>query len=237
MNAKRRSNRSGAGWIAALTLCGALWSAAAPAQAQSGKIGTVLGVPLSDLESFRLANSVRGVDSFGQAVQPNDVTVLHISSDAGSPINGAVATVSITRQGTGLKAWRVYFPQSAGGGISPLYQYINAGDSFTNPRVVGGVVQMDVRQPNTGDFTVEDARFMLIPIHRVISLERENPGVQFAVVHAQQMASNFGPLGVQLIAVEESSAARLKLPSDLTSTLQALNSNINVGPGNLAQVR
>jgi hypothetical protein len=238
MNGTRRSNRSAAGWIAALTLCGALGSAGTPAQAQTGRIGTVLGVPLNKLDDFRRANHSTGTDGYGHPVSPNDVIVLHVSPEVGAPINSAVATVSISQQGTSLKAWRVYFPQEADGSISPLYRYINPGDSFTNPRVLnGGVVQLDVRQPNTGDFSVEDVRFILIPIHRIFGLVRENPKARFGIVHAQQLANTFG---VQLIAIDERSAARLRLPkppSDLTASILALNTNISVGPRNLARVR
>jgi hypothetical protein len=218
-----------------VTLCGASLSLTTTAQAQNGRIGTVLGVRLGELPSFRLANSVRGVDAFGNVVQPNDVTVLHVSAVAGAPINSAIATVSVTQRFTGLKAWRVYFPR-VGNGISPYYQYINGGDSFTNPRFFNnvGVVQVDVRQPNTGSFLVENARFLLIPIHRIISLQRENPGATFEVVHAQRMASSFGSFWVQLVAVDESTATRLRVPTDLAVAIRVLNSNISVGPGNLA---
>ena len=91
-----------------------------------------------------------------------------------------------------------------------------------------------MRQPNTGSFLLENARFFLLPIYRVISLERENPGGRFEVVHAQRMASGFGAFWVQLVAVDEFTASRLRVPNDLAGAIRVLNSNISVGPGNLA---
>lgn len=230
-NAKQCRNRRWGYWMALVTLCGTSLSLTTTAQAQNGRIGTVLGVPLNKLEDFRRANNSTGADAFGNLVQPNDVAVLHVSRQAGSPINSAIATVSITQRGTGLKAWRVYFPQETDGNISSLYRYINAGDSFTNPRVMGngGVVQMDVRQPNTGDFFVEDMRFMLIPLNSVGAID-----MNLQMVHAQRMPNNFGAFWVHLIAIGESRATELTIPTDMAGIIQTLNSNINVGPGNLA---
>jgi hypothetical protein len=224
-----------------LTLCGALCSAATPAQAESLKIGTVLGIPLSELEAFRRANTTIGSGFYGERVPANDVAVLHISAAAGAPINGAVATVSITQQDSDLKAWRVYFPSSGDNSISPLYQYINARDSFTNPRSlitnVGGVLQMDVRQENPGSFDLDSVRFLLLPRSAYGSLQTENPRARFAVVHEQVMTNNFGPFWAQVVAIDLDHTQRLKIPSSLTGAIQALNSNLSIGPGNLAQVR
>lgn len=238
MNATRYPARSRAGWMTVLTLCGALCAAATPAQAESLRIGTVLGIPVTELEAFRRANTIIGTGFFGERVPANDVVVLHISAVAGAPINSAVATVSITQQGTNQKAWRVYFPQRADNSISPLYQYINARDVFTNPRSlitnVGGVLQMDVRQENTGNFDVEGVRFMLLPTSAYGTLAVENPSARFEVVHTQVMTSNFGPFLTQLVAIDLDSAQGLKIPISMTGTIQALNSNLSIGPGNLA---
>jgi hypothetical protein len=231
-----------------LTLCGALYGAlaATPAQAQGPKLGTVLGIPLNELAAFRQANTISGTGFYGERIPANDVAVLHISAAAGAPINSAVATVSITQQGTDLKAWRVYFPQNGNGSIPPLYQYINARDSFTNPRSlttsVGGVVQMDVRQEDTGNSELESVRFLLLPRSAYGSLESENPGARFTVVHNQVMTNNFGPFWTQLVAIDLDSARGLTIPTSMTSAIQALNGNLSVGPGNqaglsLAEVR
>jgi hypothetical protein len=48
------------------------------------------------------------------------------------------------------------------------------------------------------------------------------------------MTNSFGAFWVQLIAVSRSRATRLTIPTDLAGPMQALNSNISVGPGNLA---
>jgi hypothetical protein len=237
MNATRRH----AIGTAVAILCGVLWGLAAPAHAQSGKIGTVLGVPVADLENFRRANTTIGSDVFGGAVPANEVTVLHLSTVARAPINSAVATVSITQVGSGLKAWRVYFPQNGDGSISPLYRYINANDVFTNPRVVRGpsgtfVVQMDVRQESTGNFDLEGVRFMLLPIHTVGRIETENPNANLQVVHTQQTSNGFASFMIQLVAIDTDHARELKLPSDLTTSIQALNSNTAITTGNLAEV-
>jgi hypothetical protein len=93
---------------------------------------------------------------------------------------------------------------------------------------------MDIRQPDTGSFVVEDMRFMLLPNARVASIDRENPDATLEIVHSQQMTNNFGTFWVQLVAVDERNAVQLTIPDDLAGPMQALNSNINVGPGNLA---
>jgi hypothetical protein len=223
-----------------LTLCGALWGAAASAFADT-RIGTVLGVPLAELDSFRRANTTTGSGFYGETVPPNSVSVLHVSSLAGAPINGAVATVSINRVDTGDKAWRVYFPRREDGTISPLYQYINAGDAFTNPRSLitgaGAVIQMDVRQESAGDFFIDGVRFLLLPESFWSNLEIENPNASFTIVHRQLMTSNFGAFWVQLVAIDAEHARELKVPKGMESTVEMLNSNLTIGYGNLAQVR
>lgn len=242
MNEKRFSQRSGTRCMALLALCVACWAAAAaPAAAQTLRIGTVLGIPYSELEGFRRANTTIGSGFFGERVPPNDVTILHLSRWAGAPINSAIATVSITRRDNGQKAWRVYFPLDAGGAISPLYRFINANDVFTNPRMlitnVGAVMQLDVRQESPGDFALEGMRFMLLPMHAYAHIQLENPSVRLTVVHTQQMSTGFGAFPVQLVALDAEQAENLKIPESMTSTIQALNTNLQIGPGNLAQVR
>lgn len=219
-----------------LTLCGALWGLAATAHAQQPRMGTVLGIPLYDLENFRQANNATGVDDFRQLVPSNDVTLLHVSSVAGPPFNTAIASVSITRRGpeSGLRAWRVYFPLRQDGTISPIYQQINAADHFSNPRIIAfgdtAVMQMDVRQNDTGNPDLERTRFMLIPANSVPLLEMENPGTRFTIVHLQRTALGAREMWVQLVAIDREASSDLKIPSDtLAREIQALNTNVSIG--------
>lgn len=241
MFATQRSNRRRAIGMVAATLCGAVWALCAPVSAHADTIGTVLGVPLTELEAFRRANTAIGTDAFGGTVPANEVSVLHVSSVARAPINSAVATVSITQVGSGLKAWRVYFPRELDGTISPLYRYINANDVFTNPRTVragGGslAVQMDVRQEHPGNFDLEGVRFMLLPIHAYARIQTENPNARIHVVHTQQTSNGFTSFMVQLVAVDIDHARELKIPKEMTATIQLLNSNLALTTGNLAEV-
>jgi hypothetical protein len=211
------------------------------AHAQPLRIGTVLGVPLNQLDAFRRANTTIGSGVAGDGVPANDVTVLHLSAVAGAPINSAIATVSITRSDNGQKAWRVFFPQNADGSISPLYRLINPGDFFTNPRnlitTAGPVLQMDVRQADTGSFDLDGVRFLLLPSFAYAGLQTENPNVRFQVVHTQQMTNNFGAFSVQLVAIDFAHAQELMVPSSMIGTVRALNSNLRTISGTLAEVR
>jgi hypothetical protein len=215
------------------------WGLAATAQAQTLKIGAVLGVPANDLEAFRRANDRSGVDLFGQLVPANDVTVLHIA--AGGLVGPTIATVSITERGSRAKAWRVFFPLREDGTISPLYQHINGSDLFSNPRILGSgnppVAQMDLRQADTGDLDLEQTRFMLIPVSTFHRLEAENPRAKMSVVHVQRMGISPWDRWVLLVAIDAEHARELKLPGDLATAIQALNSNLSLGPGNLAAIR
>lgn len=239
MNVNRRSNRTHAHWMTLVTLgsmlCGL--TATAGAQGSAPKIGTVLGVPLDDLNDFRRANATTGVDGSRQSVPSNEVTVLHISNAAAS-INGPVATVSITTNGPlrGNKAWRVYFPMTGNGTISPLYQEINGNDIFRNPRIIGtgseAVVMMDVYQPNTGDFSLDSMRFLLVPANQVSRLERENPKAKLVNVHLQRMAigsrlARDESRWAQLVGISAESAREFKIPADLASEILSLNSNVS----------
>jgi hypothetical protein len=222
-----------------VTVFGSLWGLTAPGHTQGLplKIGTVLGVPLNDLERFQQANATTGVDSFGQAVPPNEVTLLHVSPVASAPFNTAIATVSVTSTGpnSGSKAWRVYFPNNGDGTISPLYQQINADDVFTNPRVIGdpstGVVMMDVRQSDTGDFELDAMRFLLVRASDVPLLELENPAAQIVNVHLQQTAVSSQSASdetqlVQLVGIDAAHASELMIPDELASEILALNTNV-----------
>jgi hypothetical protein len=221
-------------------VCGIVCSLAASAQART--IGTVLGVPADDLLNFRQANTTTGADLYGQTVPPNDVTVLHITPGSGM-LGPAIVTVSITQRGSGLKAWRVFFPVRADGTISPNYQLINSGDVFTNPRFLrtgnGGVMQMDVRQEYPGNMDLDQTRFLLLPVNSLYWLQTENPKARIEPVHLQRMPYGWGTW-VQLVAIDAQSARELKIPktpATLLGEISVLNSNVTVGFGNLASVR
>jgi hypothetical protein len=203
------------------TLCSALFALTAAAHATPNKVGTVLGVPASDLESFRLANATSGVDAFGQRVPANDVTVLHVAS--------GIATVSVTIKGSGLKAWRVYFPAGPDGTVSPAYPQINPNDFFTNARLIGSsVVQMDVRQKDTGNLELDHTRFLIVPAGATVyQLEFANPKAKITRIHPQ-----WADMPVELIGIDWGSAGSLKVPSgELARQIQALNSNVSIDFG------
>jgi hypothetical protein len=204
-------------------LCGVLCAVATAAHAQSPKIGTVLAVPTSDLALFRLANASLGVDSLGQRVPANDVTVLHTS--------GPVTTVSLTVRGTNQKAWRVFFPKATDGTLPGIYRGLNANDFITNPRTVGSnFVQMDVRQPDTGNVELESVRFLLVPSDSgVFALQFANPQARFSRIHLQKMPTGSGFTWVELVGIDQDSAEHLKFPTgDLARQIQALNSNVSI---------
>jgi hypothetical protein len=228
-------NRSGFRTTLALVVVAS--GLAATAHAQPNKIGTVLGIPADALSSFRIANQMTGTDGYGHPVPPNEVTLLHVSP--GSGLTGpTIATVSITQQGSGLKAWRVYFPLQSDGTLSPLYQQINGRDVFTNPRFLrvgaGGVVQMDVRQDYPGDMDLEQTRFLLLPMNTLYLLEAANPKATLTPVHLQRMPYNAWGTWVLLVAVDAENARQLKIPEEMISQLRVLNSNVIVGSGTLA---
>lgn len=219
-------------WLTMTALCSIVLGLGAAAQADSLQIGTVLGIPVGAVQSFRLANQTMGLDIYGGRVPPNDVTVLHICPGSGL-LGPNIATVSITQKGSGLKAWRVYFPLQSDGTLSPIYQQINGGDVFTNPRVLragsGGVVQVDVRQADTGNFELDRARFMLIPTSTLYRLQAENPKATLVPVHLQRMPYNSWGTWVQLVAVDLNSARGLKIPEEMIVQIRVLNSNVTVG--------
>jgi hypothetical protein len=210
----------------------------AAAHAQQTQTGTILGVPIAELERFRLANATEGVDSFGQPLLPNDVTVLHVSAAAGSPFNTEIATVSVTTRAGAQKAWRISFPLSGDGLISPLYAQINANDFFVQPRVIGSghgaALQVDVRQNRTGSLPLESLRFLLVPADAVDRLASGNPRARLTTLHLQRSAVGSRLLWVQLIDAE--GASQFMIPGDLASDIQALNTNLTVTSGNLVRV-
>jgi len=237
MHVNQGFGRTRSRWMPLVALCGMVCGLAATAHAQPMRIGTVLGVPVEDLTAFRLANDTAGSDIYGQRVPPNDVTLLHVSP--GSGLTGpTIATVSITQRGSGLKAWRVFFPLQSDGTISPLYQQINGRDVFTNAQIIrgsnGAVAQVDVRQEHTGNFELDQMRFLLLPANTFYRLEAENPRANLVTVHLQRMPYNSWGTWVQLVAIDSESARELKIPEDMISQIRVLNSNVIVGSGTLA---
>lgn len=236
MHVNQGFGRTRSRWMTITALCGLVCGLAATAHAEPNKVGTVLGVPVDDLQRFRIANQTTGSDIYGHPVPPNDVTVLHVCP--GSGLAGpTIATVSITQKGSGQKAWRVFFPLQSDGTFSPLYQQINGRDFFTNPRILtvgGGVVQVDVRQEYPGDMNLDQTRFLLVPVNTFYRLEVENPKANLEPVHLQRMPYNAWGTWVQLVAIDAESARQLKIPEDMIGQIRVLNSNVIVGSGTLA---
>lgn len=237
MNAERCPSRARVHGLIAVTLCTMLGGLAASARADSIKVGTVLAVPLNELENFRLANSRTGRDFSGSLVPANDVTVLHVAP-GGGPFNTSIVTVSLTQKGSGLKSWRVFFPIRADSTISPLYQQMNARDSFSNVRIINNgistVAQVDVRQKDTGNVELENTRFMLLPLNAVFRLAVENPTARLSPVHVQYITIGSRSMWTELVGIDAGHARELKIPKEMTAEVEVLNSNITITPGNLA---
>lgn len=236
MNAKLLPNRV-RGMIA-VTLCTMLGGLAAlPAHADASGVGTVLAVPLNELENFRLANSRPGTDPFGNLIPANDVAVLHVAP-GGGPFDTSIVTVSLTQRGSELKSWRVFFPVRPDGTISPLYQQINVRDAFSNAQIihngVATVAKMDVRQQDTGNLQLDATRFVLLPVNSVYRLEAENPRATLTTIHVHRITIGSRSMWVELVGVDAEHARELKIPKNMTAEVQLLNSNITITPGNLA---
>jgi hypothetical protein len=222
MKATRCPRRTRPHWTALVMLCGALGGLSAAAQADETKLYTVIGVPLSELSSFEQANISPGFD--GQLQAPaNTLRTLHVSGD--------VATVSITRKDDPEK-WTlhtVYFPINPTGSIPPLFQEINPFDSFSNGRVIGSVIQVEVSQADPGQLDLSRARFMLAPNDQVRTLQLMNSRVNFKAVHVQRATTSMEVLPAVLLAIDKDDARGIQIPNEpLASTILALNSNVSV---------
>lgn len=233
MKAMGCPGRTRAQWMTFVMLGGMLWGLTAPAHAQAQPIGIVLGVPATDLDRFQQANASPGVDNGFQPLPPNNVQVLHVSKTLGEPFNTEIATVSVTSQATGQRPQFVFFPVDENGGLSPLYQQINASDNFLDPTIIGqgseAVVQVGINQSDVPNLDLESARFLLVPADRVGSIEVTNPSVDFTVLHQQQAVVNGQILPVALLAVDVGETSTIQIPSgDLAQAILALNSNLAV---------
>lgn len=238
MNTKRGMRRSQARWMIALTLCGALLGVGASAQAQERPIGTVVGVPMWELDAFLRANAVPGSEPRGGLLPANDVTVLHIAPE----FNSAIATVAVTRRGTGEAASSVYFPTFGNGEMSRIYRQINAEDDWSFPRLFGegftAVVKVNMTQSPTGTYTPGRTRFVILPTEYLNEIVASNPVGKIRIVHRQRAQIGGGNRAVVLAAIDGSSllasgAATVQVPTvsygqDLARLIRGLNSNVEL---------
>jgi hypothetical protein len=210
-----------------VTLWGALLSLTVLAQAQEQRIGTVVGVPLIELDAFAQANAMPGVDSFGRLLVPNSVRVLHVSRE----FNSGIATVAVTRRGSSQPAIGVYFPTYGNGDMSRLYEQINANDFWTHPQLFGrgsqAVLKVNVVQQDPGTFVPGGTRFLLVPWASVNSIIAANRLANIRLVHNQRALIGAGNLNVELLAVDPSSALHLRIPDpDVARLILRLNPNV-----------
>jgi hypothetical protein len=231
MKSTQCSGRTRAHWMTLMALCGALGGLSAAAQAQD-KLGTVIGVPVSELSRFDQVNAFPSRTG-SLSVTASNVRVLHTSPNLGGPFNAAIATVSINLKSNGDPARQVFFPIGADGSVSPLFGLINASDVFSNPQVTGtgtsAALQVDVRQSDAGKLDFSRTRFMLVPADRVGSLEVTNPGVKFKSIHLQRASLGGDAIWVQLVAIDDCCASNIKVPTaGLMNAIAALNSNVTV---------
>lgn len=231
MMATRCSGRTRAHWMTLMALCGAFGGLTAAAHAQD-KLGTVIGVPVSELSRFDQVNSFPSRTG-SLSVTASNVRVLHTSPFMGGPFNAAIATVSINLKTNGDPARQVFFPIDSNGSVSPLFALINASDVFSSPRVIGtgtsAALQVDVQQSDAAKLDFSRTRFMMVPSDRVGSLEVTNPGVKITSIHLQRASLGGIPIWVQLVAIDDCCSSNVKVPTtDLMNAILALNSNVTV---------
>jgi hypothetical protein len=210
-----------------LTLCGSLGSLTAVVHAQ--EIGTIVGVPVSELARFEQVNAFPSRTG-SLSLPALNLRLLHTSATLAAPFDTAIATVSLTLPTTGDPARQVSFPLTASNDISPLFRLINAWDVYSSPRIVGtgneAALQVDVSQPEVGKLLVSRNRFLLVPIERVGSLEATNSGAKLQSLHRQQASLGGHLIWVELVATE---AGTLSVPTtDLVNAILALNSNVEI---------
>jgi hypothetical protein len=231
MKATRCSGRTRAHWMTLMVLCGTLGGLPAAAHADD-KIGTVIGVPVSELSRFDQVNAFPSRTG-SLSVAASNVRVLHTSPFMGGPFNAAIATVSINLKSNGDPARQVFFPIDSNGSVSPLFALINASDVFSNPQVNGtgtsAALQVDVLQSDAAKLDFSRTRFMMVPSDRVGSLEVTNPGVKFKSIHLQRASLGGNLLWVQLVAIDDCCSSNIQIPTvDLLNTIMALNSNVEI---------
>jgi hypothetical protein len=222
----------------ALTLCGALLCAAPAARAAEEPIGTVVGVPMRELDAFLRVNAVPGTDERGNPLPANNATVLHVAPE----FNAAIATVALTRQDTGEPATSIYFPTFGNDTMSRLYRRSNAFDDWSFPRLIGegftAIVTVDVLQPSTGSWTPGTTKFLLVPWANVSEILAANPARRLRVVHQQRSQIGGGDRHVALMAVDRagllaSDGAAVQIPArhypaDLGRLIRSLNRNVTL---------
>jgi hypothetical protein len=208
---------------------------AASAHAAEQAIGTVMGVPMWELESFIRANATPRVGPFGRTEPANDVRVLHVAPE----FNSAIATVALTQRGTSQPAASVYFPTFGNGTMARLYRQINAEDQWSFPQLIGegytAVMKVTVQQPYTGSFVPGKTRFMLIPADALSEIVAANLPGRIRPVHRQRAHIGGGDMAVALVAIDPSGllasdTVTIRVPGqvypvDLSRTIRSLNSN------------
>lgn len=228
-------------WMTLLTLCGALLTLTVPVVAAEQPIGTVVGVPASELDGFIRANAFPGNDTWKRPLPANSVTVLHIAPE----FNSAIVTVGVTRRSNGQPAESVYFPTFGNEEMSGIYRRINADDVWTFAQRFGegynAVMKVDITQPYTGTYTPGVTRFLIVPWESVAELKAVNPRVKMTEVHRQRAHVGGGDRIVQLLAIHLATAAgglaaapvTLQIPNrvygqNLAGTIRNLNSNVAI---------
>jgi hypothetical protein len=238
-----------------LMLGSVLLGTAVAAQAAEQPIGTVVGVPMWELDAFLRANALPGNDAWGNVLPANSVTVLHVAPE----FNSSIATVAVTRQDTGQAAPSVYFPTFGNSDMARMYRQINAHDTWSPSRLVGegytAVVEVEVVQLATGSWTPGRTKFMLVPAEQMVEIVAANPPGTIRPVHRQrsQIGGGGNDREVVLMAIDATSllasgAATVQIPSatiyplDLARLIRSLNSNVSLqdpgpGPMTTAEVR
>lgn len=237
MNACAYSNRPRARWIVALTLCGSLLGFAASAEVETRSLGTVIGVPMEEMEGFMRANALPGKDSFGRFLPANNVTVLHVAPE----FNSSIATVSVTRKENGRPAPTVYFPTFGNPDMARVYRQINAFDAWSFPQLFGegytSIVKVVIEQSNTGNYSPARTRFVSLPWESLPEIIGSNPAGRIRLVHRSRAHIGGGDRNVCLAAVEVDSAASdvatLQVPSgvygaDLGRLIRSLNTRVTL---------
>jgi hypothetical protein len=238
-----------------VTLCGSLLGFATGAQAAEQAVGTVMGVPIWELDAFVRANALPGSNARGVSMPANDVTVLHVAPEFSS----SIATVAITRRDNGQPARSVYFPTFGNRVMSRIYQQINAEDTWSVPELVGdnfnAVLKVEILQSPTGSYTPGQTRFLLVPAQFAPDIIAVNPQSRVRGVHRQRAHIGVGDQAVQLLAVESNGLLATDLVSiqipgrtygqDLARVIRSLNTNVTlqgidvvgVGPMSMVPVR
>jgi hypothetical protein len=208
------------------TLCGALCALTISASAAERPIGTAVGVPSWELDSFVRANN------FPPSGQPaNNVTVLHTSPE----FNAAIVTVAVTERSTGQPSGVIYVPTYGSDALARIYRQINDQDAWSLGQKVGSsissVLKVRVSQPNTGSYEPGVTRFLMVPSEALAAILDVNPGAKLAQVHQQRAHIGSANLAVELLAVEGTSSLQIleQIPGvSLAREIAGLNANVSL---------